>query len=108
MGLLRSSALVAFTAVFVSFVPLYMKKSAPLIFGGKVKPGFENVQRAFEENFKNNWEPEGAALTVYYKGELVVDVWGGYSDVYLRKPWVNDTLTVVFSTTKVGFKKLNF
>jgi CubicO group peptidase (beta-lactamase class C family) len=101
MGLLRTAALVAFTAVFVGIAPYYMKKSPPLIFGGQVKPGFENVQKAFEENFKNNLEPEGAAFAAYYKGELVVDIWGGYADVYLRKSWTNDTLGVVFSTTKV-------
>lgn len=110
MGFLRTAAVVAFTAVFVALVPFYTKKSASFIFGGKVERGFENVQKVFEENFKKNWEPEGAAFAAYYKGKLVVDIWGGYADVYLRKPWANDTLTVVFSTTKVRFrfKKLNF
>jgi CubicO group peptidase (beta-lactamase class C family) len=101
MGFLWTASLVGFTAVFVAFLPFYMIKPPPLKFGGQVKPGFEKVQAVFQQNFKNGWEPEGAAFAAYYKGELVVDIWGGYADAYLRKPWTKDTLNVVFSTTKV-------
>lgn len=41
----------------------------------------------------------GAAVTVYHKGEKVVDLWGGTMDAD-RTPWQQDTLSLSFSTTK--------
>lgn len=46
---------------------------------GFVKEGFENVKIAFEENFEKRKEV-GASCCVYYRGEKVVDLWGGYRD----------------------------
>ena len=42
----------------------------------------------------------GAACAVYYEGEKVVDLWGGYRDLACRLPWKEDTLVLVYSTTK--------
>jgi CubicO group peptidase (beta-lactamase class C family) len=42
----------------------------------------------------------GASCTVYYRGEKVVDLWGGYRDQKAKSPWDEDTLVLVFSTTK--------
>jgi CubicO group peptidase (beta-lactamase class C family) len=39
-------------------------------------------------------------LAVYYKGKLVVDLWGGYADSSALRPWESDTMTVVYSSTK--------
>jgi len=50
-------------------------------------------------NVESGKEP-GGALAVYYKGELVVDLWGGYADVSSERPWREDTVTVAFSCTK--------
>jgi hypothetical protein len=58
--------------------------------------------KTFRKNFTCGWEDEGAAFAVYYKGKLVVDLWGGYADKSCLRPWTEDTLCVVFSTTKVG------
>lgn len=41
----------------------------------------------------------GAAVSVFYQGECVVDVWGGVRDETGRA-WERDTLSVSFSTTK--------
>ena len=41
-----------------------------------VKPGFEAVREAFVENFTHRHEL-GAACCIYYRGEKVVDLWGG-------------------------------
>ena len=46
---------------------------------GYVKPGFEKVKSTFEENFKLRKEV-GAACCVYYRGNKVVDLWGGFRD----------------------------
>lgn len=66
---------------------------------GEVASGFEAVQDEFERNFTERGEL-GAACCVYRNGEKVVDLWGGFRDAAGRKPWEEDTLILVFSTTK--------
>jgi CubicO group peptidase (beta-lactamase class C family) len=66
---------------------------------GEVAQGFEEVERKFKENFARRREL-GAACAVYHKGEKVVDLWGGYRDFESRAPWEEDTLVLVYSTTK--------
>ncbi|MGB1088234.1 MAG: serine hydrolase domain-containing protein, partial [Alphaproteobacteria bacterium] len=41
----------------------------------------------------------GSALTIYHRGECVVDVWGGTKNSN-NDPWEKDTLSLSFSTTK--------
>lgn len=53
------------------------------------------------KNFIDGWEREGAAISIYRNGELVVDLQGGYADASSLRPWTSDTRTVVFSATKV-------
>ncbi|WP_337188055.1 serine hydrolase domain-containing protein [Phenylobacterium sp.] len=65
---------------------------------GHCAPPFAAVREAFERNFAEHGE-RGAAVAVRYRGELVVDLWGGDADAAGR-PWGRDTLAVVFSTTK--------
>jgi CubicO group peptidase (beta-lactamase class C family) len=43
--------------------------------------------------------PGGAAVCVYQRGVCVVDLWGGYRD-QLGSPWLHDTMSPSFSTTK--------
>ena len=71
---------------------------------GSVSPGFEEVETEFKRNFTERDEL-GAACAIYYKGEKVVDLWGGYRDEATLAPWEKDTLVLVFSTTK-GFSAL--
>ncbi|MGE5225945.1 MAG: serine hydrolase domain-containing protein [Planctomycetaceae bacterium] len=66
---------------------------------GFVTPGFEGVRDAFIENFRRR-EELGAACCVYHRGEKVVDLWGGIRDVRTGAPWQEDTMALVFSTTK--------
>lgn len=66
---------------------------------GTVAPGFEAVREAFERNFRERRE-DGAACAVYFRGEKVVDLWGGTRDPKTGAPWEEDTLVLVFSTTK--------
>ncbi len=66
---------------------------------GEVAPGFETVREAFAGNFTQHGEV-GAACAVYYRGERVVDLWGGFADPETERPWKRDSLQLVFSATK--------
>jgi CubicO group peptidase (beta-lactamase class C family) len=65
---------------------------------GHVSRGFEPVRTAFEENFRRRREL-GGACCVYYRGEKVVDLWGGHRNA-AGEPWQRDTMVVVHSATK--------
>jgi CubicO group peptidase (beta-lactamase class C family) len=66
---------------------------------GFVKPGFEPVRLAFVENFERRKEL-GAACCIYHRGEKVVDLWGGIRNKATGEPWEENTMVMVFSTTK--------
>lgn len=67
--------------------------------GGTVAPGFEPVRDAFARNFEEHGEV-GAGYALYVAGEKVVDVWGGVADRATGAPFTDDSLQLVFSTTK--------
>lgn len=66
---------------------------------GSVAAGFEAVHDAFRENFTKRREI-GAACCVYHRGEKVVDLWGGVRNIKTGEPWEEDTMALVYSTTK--------
>ncbi|WP_292518401.1 serine hydrolase domain-containing protein [Methanoculleus sp.] len=66
---------------------------------GYAKPEFEGVREAFIENFRRRREL-GAACCIYYRGEKVVDLWGGVRNRATGEPWEEDTMALVFSSTK--------
>jgi CubicO group peptidase (beta-lactamase class C family) len=66
---------------------------------GFVSQGFDPVRKAFAENFTRRGEL-GAACCVYHDGEKVVDLWGGIRNRSTGEPWEEDTMVVVYSTTK--------
>ena len=66
---------------------------------GEVAPGFERVRDAFAANFEHNGEV-GAACSAYHRGEKVVDLWGGVADAETGRPWAEDSIIVVASSTK--------
>ena len=66
---------------------------------GEVAPGYEPVREAFAANFEQHGEV-GAAFALYRHGQKVVDLWGGVADEETGRPWQEDTLQLVFSTTK--------
>jgi CubicO group peptidase (beta-lactamase class C family) len=57
------------------------------------------VREAFAENFAIRGEV-GAAVCVYADGKPVVDLWGGYADAARTRPWNQNTIVSVASTTK--------
>jgi CubicO group peptidase (beta-lactamase class C family) len=66
---------------------------------GQVEPGFEGVADVFARNFAEHGEV-GAAVALYVEGRKVVDLWGGTADRRTARPYDEDTLQLVFSTTK--------
>jgi CubicO group peptidase (beta-lactamase class C family) len=66
---------------------------------GYVAPGLEPVREEFVENFRSRHEL-GGACCVYYRGEKVVDLWGGVRNRATGEPWKEDTMVVVHSATK--------
>lgn len=76
-----------------------MSKIQSSTISGFVKPGFEAVRAAFVENFTHRHEL-GAACCIYYRGEKVVDLWGGIRNKATGEPWEEETMVVVYSATK--------
>ena len=66
---------------------------------GMVAPGFEEVRAEFERNFRERGEI-GAAVAAYWRGEKVVDLWGGRRTPEGDAPWESGTMVAVMSTTK--------
>ncbi|KAK6047760.1 beta-lactamase, partial [Cooperia oncophora] len=65
--------------------------------------GFRKLQHCrlvFTEQLRRGWERDGAALCVYYQGQCVVDIWGGFADRESERRWREDTLQIIFSTSK--------
>jgi CubicO group peptidase (beta-lactamase class C family) len=77
---------------------------------GEVAPGFEPVREAFRANFERAPDPMmamlgggaevGAAVSVFHRGQKVVDLWGGLADRRTGRPYTSETLQLVFSSTK--------
>jgi CubicO group peptidase (beta-lactamase class C family) len=57
------------------------------------------VADEFRRNFVERGEL-GAACAVHHRGEKVVDLWGGHRDRAATRPWEEDTLVVLYSTSK--------
>jgi CubicO group peptidase (beta-lactamase class C family) len=67
---------------------------------GRVEEGWGKVADAFRANFEGNPGEVGAACCVYVGGRPVVDLWGGLADREASRPWNEDTIALVASTTK--------
>jgi CubicO group peptidase (beta-lactamase class C family) len=66
---------------------------------GTVEPGYEGVRDAFAANFAEHGEV-GAGFSLVVDGRTVVDLWGGVADATTGAAYTDDTLQLVFSTTK--------
>ena len=67
---------------------------------GHVEDGWGRVADAFRANFASSPGEVGAACCVYAGGRPVVDLWGGLADRAANRPWAEDTIALVASTTK--------
>jgi CubicO group peptidase (beta-lactamase class C family) len=62
-------------------------------------PGFAGVRAEFERNFADRGEI-GAAVCVYRRGEVAVDLWGGIARPTTGAPWRQDTISCMMSVGK--------
>ncbi|XP_048763866.2 uncharacterized protein LOC125671923 isoform X2 [Ostrea edulis] len=94
----RSVALVILAVVLLQRFR-WFQTDLPPTFGGSVHPAFQKVYDVFRENIETNQE-KAACFSAYYKGNLVVDLWGGYADIETAQTWQENTLSIMFSSTK--------
>ena len=60
---------------------------------------FQDVRQEFERNFQERGEV-GASVCVTVGGHTVVDLWGGVANNRTDAPWTEETVSIVFSSTK--------
>ncbi|MCZ6870926.1 MAG: serine hydrolase, partial [Gammaproteobacteria bacterium] len=61
---------------------------------------YQPVKEAFTANFRQGLEV-GASLCVTEGGKTVVDLWAGHAHEDRTRPWQEDTIVIVYSTTKI-------
>jgi CubicO group peptidase (beta-lactamase class C family) len=66
---------------------------------GYTTDNFASLRDVFEGHLTSG-EDVGASIAVMLRGELVADIWGGYTDEALTTPWERDTILNVWSVTK--------
>ena len=66
---------------------------------GYCDPRFERTREILAGSIESG-EDLGASFAVTIDGELVVDIWGGHLDEARARPWQEDTIVNVYSTTK--------
>lgn len=71
--------------------------AAPI--SGYVAPGLETIREAFAANFAEDLEL-GASFCVMRKGEVLVNLVGGWRDRAKKALWDEETLVPIYSTTK--------
>ena len=67
-----------------------------------MKEGWEGVVERLKENWRKGYEL-GGSLSVFFKGERVIDLVFGWEDREFEERYRNETLQIVFSSTKVSF-----
>ena len=67
---------------------------------GSCDPTFQSVRELLKQKLADGKEV-GASICVNIDGQNVVDIWGGHADANQTKPWEKDTITGVWSSTKV-------
>ncbi|KAJ5808485.1 beta-lactamase [Penicillium riverlandense] len=67
---------------------------------GSCDPAFDSVRGLLQQKLADGHEV-GASLCVNIDGRNVLDLWGGYEDASKTKPWGRDTITGVWSCTKI-------
>lgn len=67
---------------------------------GTCHPAFSSLKALFEENLASG-EELGADICVTINGQTVVELWGGHADAARSKPWTRETLTPVWSISKI-------
>uniref|UniRef100_A0A0N4ZCS7 Beta-lactamase domain-containing protein n=1 Tax=Parastrongyloides trichosuri TaxID=131310 RepID=A0A0N4ZCS7_PARTI len=98
-GLIPLFVIIIISNVFAYiYWPMYYGKNVKIY--GFVNTDFNNVKLAFEKNFLNGMEREGANVAVFYKGQSVLNLYAGIKNNSNNEKWNQRTKTVIFSTTK--------
>ena len=63
-------------------------------------PSLHTLPSVFCRHSIENGVERGGSFAAYYKGELVVNLWGGFADEEARRPWKHNTASIFYSTTK--------
>ena len=66
---------------------------------GRCEPQFSSVEAALRSSLESGADI-GASVSVTYRDETVVDLYGGHLDEARSEPWQKDTIVNVYSTTK--------
>ncbi|CAF3454960.1 unnamed protein product [Rotaria socialis] len=66
---------------------------------GTITPRWEFVLDLFKDNFIHDRDL-GASVAVYHQGKLAIELWGGWFDQSKTKLYDDNTLQLVFSSTK--------
>ena len=66
---------------------------------GQCEPRFEILRDQFKDNLDFG-EELGASLCLNIDGTTTIDLWGGHADEARTKPWQENTITNVFSSSK--------
>ena len=66
---------------------------------GKAKPKFEPVRAVLAASLASGSDL-GASFAATVDGETVIDIWGGWANEAKTRPWQEDTIVNVYSTTK--------
>lgn len=66
---------------------------------GFTQEKFAGIREVFAGNLASG-DDVGASFCATVEGETVVDLWGGFADEAKTRPWVEDTIVNVYSTTK--------
>ncbi|KAL4219256.1 hypothetical protein ACF0H5_021838 [Mactra antiquata] len=100
MGLYKVGVIIALTLIVLSYIKDGFKtRVPPAEVYGYHHPAFKRVAEKFRDNIKSGKE-RGAAIAVYIKDELVVNMWGGFADMEALRPWSENTITVANSVSK--------
>jgi len=60
---------------------------------------FNNVREKFAASLESGTDV-GASFALTIDGEMVIDIWGGHLDEEKTRPWQQDSIVNVYSTTK--------
>ena len=75
-----------------------LSDATPVPVDGHCDPRFAAVRETFEKSVAK--QEIGASIAFALDGELVVDLWGGYTSKDHVEPWGPDTIANTYSTTK--------
>ena len=67
---------------------------------GQYDLAFKPIHDLFQDFLDQDTEL-GASICINVNGKTVLDIWGGFTDVARTRPWTQDTITLVHSSSKV-------